>query len=174
MLNVTMPASPRWVQVILAAISGEQTVKVACADPDETAASFRHSRMCALPVPDAVVRLRDAIAAADFRVLHEIDPQPLLRRGSYAIGAARQILFFHPRVTARLLAAGPAILIEAPLKCAVLEMPGSAVMARWTDPAAAFARYGNTVLADLGREPAAARREIAAAARLGSHVAGAT
>jgi hypothetical protein len=38
-------------------------------------------------------------------VLHEINPQMLLARGGVEIGAARQILFFHPAIMARLLAA---------------------------------------------------------------------
>ncbi len=141
----------------------KQATTVTYADPGEAAASFQRCRVSALPVADVVARLRKAIEAADFWVLHEIDPQMLLRRGGYAIGAARQILFFHPRLMARLLAADPAALLEAPLKFAILELPGGTVMVRWSDPAAAFARYGSRALADLGRELAAACKEIATA-----------
>lgn len=82
--------------------------KVSYGDPGEAAASFRRARTRALPVPDVAARLRQAIEAADLWVLHEIDAQMLLRRSGYAIGAARQILFFHSRLMARLLAADPA------------------------------------------------------------------
>ena len=142
--------------------------RVSSADPGEAAASFQRARTCTLPVPDVVARLRQAIEAAGLWVLHEIDAQMLLRRGGYAIEAARQILFFHPRLMARLLAADPAALLEAPLKFAVLELPGGAAMVRWTDPARTFARYGSTELAEIGRALAAACEKIAAAS-LGPH-----
>lgn len=120
------------------------------------AAAFQRSRTCGLAVAVAVARLRAAIEAADFWMLHEIDPQALLRRGGYAIGDARQILFFHPRFMARPLAADPAALLEAPLKLVVLGLPGDTAMVRRADPAAAFGRYGNPALAALGQELAAA------------------
>lgn len=144
-------------------MSAEKATKVAYAVLGEAAASFQRSRTCALPVADVVARLRKAIEAANLWVLHEIDPQVLLSRGGYAIGAARQILFFHPDLMARVLAADPAALFEAPLKFAALELPGGAVTLRWTDPAAAFARYECPALADLGRELAATCEEIVTA-----------
>jgi|GraSoi_2013_60cm_1033757.scaffolds.fasta_scaffold375414_1 hypothetical protein len=42
-------------------MSGGQATSVTYADSGEAAASFQHSRLCALPVPDVVARLRDAI-----------------------------------------------------------------------------------------------------------------
>jgi hypothetical protein len=49
--------------------SAEQATTVTYANPGEAASSFQHSRMCALPVPDVVARLRAAIEAADLWVL---------------------------------------------------------------------------------------------------------
>ncbi len=132
--------------------------------------TFQRSIICAHPLPDVVARLREAIEAADLWVLHEIDPQALLERGGYAIRPARQILFFHPPLMARLLAADPAALIEAPLKFAVLDLPDGAVSVRWNDPAAAFARYGNAALTTLGQEFASVCEQIAAVS-LGSRAA---
>lgn len=126
-----------------------------------TAEGFQRSRVCALQVADVVARLKASIEAADLWVLHEIDPQVLLRRDGYAIAPARQILFFHPRLVVRLLAADPSALLEAPLKFAVLERAGGEALVRWLDPAAAFERYGHPALADLGRELAATCEAIA-------------
>ncbi len=140
------------------------SVSVTYGDCGEAAGSFQRSVTCACPLPDVVARLGEAIEAADLWVLHEIDPQALLHKGGYAIGPARQILFFHPRLMARLLAADPAALIEAPMKFAVLELPDGPVTLRWNDPAAAFARYGNAALAELGQELASLSERIAAAA----------
>jgi len=147
-----------------AVMSAEQATKVSYADPGEAAAAFQRSRTCTLSVADLVSQLRKAIEASGLWVLQEIDPQSLLHRGGYAIGAARQILFFHPRLMARVLAADPAALLEAPLKFAILELPGGAVTVRWIDPAAAFARYDRQALADLGQELAETCTEIVMAA----------
>jgi hypothetical protein len=66
-----------------------------------------------------------AFAAADLWVPHETDPQMLPARGGFEIGAARQILFSHPALMARLLATDPLARIG------------------WSDPSATFVRYGN-------------------------------
>jgi hypothetical protein len=73
-----------------------------------------------------------AFAAADLWVFHEVDPQILLVREGFEIGAARQILFFPPALMARLLATDPPPRIE------------------WSDPSATFVRYGNEGSAQLG------------------------
>jgi uncharacterized protein (DUF302 family) len=129
----------------------------------EAADAFQHALTCRCTVSDTAEQLHGAIEGAGLWVLHEIDPQSLLKRGGFAIGAARQILFFHPRFLARILAADPAALLEAPLKFALLETAGGRAVLRWTDPALAFARYGNTALADLGLELSAVCEEIASA-----------
>ncbi|MGO9400738.1 MAG: DUF302 domain-containing protein [Xanthobacteraceae bacterium] len=147
-------------------VSSGQAATVTYADIGKAAGSFQRSLTCSLSVADAVARLHRAIEAADFWVLHEIDPRALLLRGGYAIGPARQILFFHPRFMVRLLAADPAALLEAPLKFGVIELSAGNVMLRWADPAAAFARYGNRALTELGQELAAACDTIAAGAGL--------
>jgi len=130
--------------------------------PGTAAAEFQHSLVCGLPFEDVVQRLREAIEASDLWVLHEINPQQLLHRGGYTIGATRQILFFHPRYLARVLQADPTALLEAPLKLAVMQRPDGATTIRWFDPAAAFARYGHPALSELGRELASICEKIAA------------
>jgi uncharacterized protein (DUF302 family) len=132
-------------------MSAQQDTKVNFADPGAAAAAFQRSRISQRPLPEVVQRLKNAIEAADLWVLHEIDPQTLLQRGGYTIAAARQVLFFHPRLMARVLAADSAALLEAPLKFAAFEQTGG-VMVRWIEPATAFARYGNPALAELGQE----------------------
>ena len=91
--------------------------------------------------------------------LDEVSTRPRM-----AIGPTRQILFFHPRLMARLLEADVRALLEAPLKFVLLELPGGGVMASWQDMAAAFRRYGNPALAVLGRELADACAQVVAAA----------
>lgn len=126
------------------------------------AASFQRSVTTSLTVEDVVVRLKQGIVAADLWVLHEINPQMLLNRGGYAIGPARQVLFFHPQLMSRLLAADTAALLEAPLKFAVIGFPDGKTELRWIDPRQAFARYGSPDLTGLGNELAGICKDIAA------------
>jgi uncharacterized protein (DUF302 family) len=98
-----------------------------------------------------VTALKAAIESADLWLLHEIDPQALLRRGGIAIGPARQLLFFHPRYMKRLLDAEPAAILEAPLKFALLT-DAAGVVVRWYDPVRTFRRYGNVALDALAAE----------------------
>jgi uncharacterized protein (DUF302 family) len=114
---------------------------------------FQKGATSALSFADTIERLKQALAAEDLWLIHEIDPQMLLQRGGHAIASTRQLLFFHPRYMVRLLQADPAALIEAPLKLAVMESPVDATVAiRWHDPVTAFDRYGNDALSVLARE----------------------
>ncbi|TYL86763.1 DUF302 domain-containing protein [Bradyrhizobium cytisi] len=125
---------------------------VAFSEPGSPASSFQHMRVSTQPVEEVVTRLKEKIVAADLWVLHEINPQMLLHRDGYDIGPARQILFFHPRLMWRLLAADSAALLEAPLKFAAIGLPEERTELRWLDPRQAFARYGSPALATLGEE----------------------
>lgn len=133
----------------MTAIEALASVKIAGAGSSAT--SFQHERLITSPLIDVVARLKSAIEAAGLWVLHEIDPQALLRKGGYAIPGARQILFFHPRLMVRLLESNSAAILEVPLKFALLEEAG-AVRLRWLDPKSAFAKYRNDGLAELGNE----------------------
>ena len=133
----------------------------------EAVAAFQHARTTVLPFEEVLTQLRQAIEAAGLWVLHEIDPQKVLQRGGYDIGPARQILFFHPDLMVRLLRANPAALLEAPLKLAVMQQPNGTVSIRWHDPAAAFGRYGNPALADLGQDLASRCEQIVTAIQAG-------
>lgn len=127
-----------------------KTVPFAAAD--RASQPFQRSLLVRGTVDDVVAQLRHAIEAQGIWVLHEINPQMLLARGGYAIDAARQILFFHPDLMARLLAADSAALIEAPLKFALTRAGEDQVMIRWSDIATVLARYGHEELVQLGRD----------------------
>ena len=130
----------------------DKQAAIVYAAPGATAGLFQKTVHCAQGVARVVPSLKASIEQAGLWVLHEIDPQMLSRRGGYSIGPARQILFFHPRFVVRMLQADPASLLEAPLKLAVIEQPDGSSDLRWQDPAVAFERYGNPILATIGRE----------------------
>jgi uncharacterized protein (DUF302 family) len=125
--------------------------------------SFQHLRIVDLSFDDVLARLRKAIQNEDIMVLHEVDAQAILGKSNYKIGPARQILFFHPRIMARLLHGDTSALLEAPLKFSVIGS-GDKVFVRWQDPAPNFARYGSETLTELGNELSAVCKRIADAA----------
>ncbi|WP_293370163.1 DUF302 domain-containing protein [Phenylobacterium sp.] len=112
---------------------------------------FQQVRGTSASLETVVDALKAAIVAADVWVLHEINPQTLLRQANIEIGPARQLLFFHPRYMKRLLDADPAAVLEVPLKFAVLT-EDTGIALRWFDPVRAFERYRNRELKALGAE----------------------
>lgn len=106
--------------------------------------------IAAFPFEETLSRLKAALEAEELWLIHEIDPQQLLRRGGYAILPTRQLLFFHPRYLARLLEGDPTGLIEAPLRIVVWESPDGQVRLRHPDVTQAFSRY--PALQALGKE----------------------
>jgi uncharacterized protein (DUF302 family) len=142
-------------------MSDDRMISIVCSEPGKAAAGFQGFRVSNAPFEEVIWRLREAIEGAGFWVLQEINSKMLLKRGGYGAAPVRQILFFHPSFMARILEADSAAVLEAPLKIAILELPSGIVQVRWTDPVALFARYGSTLLAELGRELATACEEIA-------------
>lgn len=128
----------------------DQIMRVSVAPAGSAVANWQRERLIALSFNDVLTRLRSAILETDLWLLNEIDPQALLHRGGYEIPAARQLLFFHPRLMVRLLAGDSAAILEAPLKFAVLEEEGGTRL-RWLDPVMTFAKYDNDALTDLGK-----------------------
>ena len=120
------------------------------ADPQTPNSEASHGEMSRLSFEDTLATLKVAIETEGLWLLHEIDPQMLLKRGGFQIHPARQLLFFHPRYVVRIMEINPSALIEAPLKIAVLELPDGSVLLRHQDVAAGFERYPG--LAALGTE----------------------
>jgi len=105
-------------------------------------------------------RLKQGIAAHDLWLIHEIDPQMLLKRGGLEIHKTRQLLFFHPRYMQRLLEANPNALIEAPLKIVVMQSSGGDISVRTTDIEKQLGRYAG--LETLAKELSEIARSIVA------------
>ncbi|MBZ9974102.1 MULTISPECIES: DUF302 domain-containing protein [unclassified Mesorhizobium] len=125
-------------------------VKVVYGQPREGYA-FHYAVAANSPFETVLETIRMVLREADVWIIHEIDPQMLLKNGGYIIARTRQILFFHPRYMVRLLGADPTALLEAPLKIVVME-DANAVTVRWPDPGLLFDRYGHDELVALGRE----------------------
>ena len=85
--------------------------------------------------------LRQAIEAENLMVVHEINPQQMMRMVGVRTRGMRQILFFHPRYMKRVLETNRNGGIEPPLKILVMERPAGRVMVRFHDPVHQFAPY---------------------------------
>jgi uncharacterized protein (DUF302 family) len=129
-----------------------QAMSVTYAPAGSRALDFQRVATTTMTFEEVLPRLRAGIEEAGLWLLHEVNPQELLMRGGFNIRPARQLLFFHPRFMARILHHDPSALLEAPLKVAVIEGPTGRTMIRWFDPAAAFGRYANNDLTELGEE----------------------
>lgn len=137
--------------------------------PAPAADAFHLARTSRRPFADVLAAVRAGIEAEGMKVLHEIDPQAALHGFGHAIGGARLVFFFHPLLLLRLLEADWTAIVDAPLKLALIELPGGAVHLRMARPDEALARYGNPALARFGQELAAACvRVLDAAAPAGS------
>ena len=125
---------------------------LAFGQPSAAATAFQLDVTSRRPFPAVLDALRQAVDQAGMKVLQEIDPQAALRSVDQAIGGARLLFFFHPRLLARLLEMDCSALVEVPLKLAALEMPDGSVSIRATDPAIVLDRYGDPALAGFGQE----------------------
>lgn len=107
---------------------------------------------------DTVKRLKAGLDAENLWLLHEIDPQAVLRRDNMVIPPARQLLFFHPRLMYRILTTCPDAIVEAPLKLVALQLSGGSVSVRHLDVADQFNRYAG--LEELAIELADVYRRV--------------
>ncbi len=90
---------------------------------------------------ETVDMLTSAIEEQNLMVIHEINPQQMLRMVGVRTGGMKQILFFHPRYMRQILETDRNAGIEPPLKVLAMEGPDGSVMVRYVDPEYQFGRY---------------------------------
>lgn len=90
---------------------------------------------------ETVSRLKQAIEGENLMVVHEINPQQMLRMVGVRSGGMRQILFFHPRYMKQIIETNRNAGIEPPLKILVMETPDGRAMVRYETPVRQFADY---------------------------------
>jgi uncharacterized protein (DUF302 family) len=105
--------------------------------------SFQHISVSSYSFEDTIKVLKAAIESESMWLIHEIDPQMLLKREGLEILCTRQLLFFHPRYMKKLLGINPNALIEAPLKFVVMQMPNNTVSVHYLNIEMQFNRYNN-------------------------------
>ena len=90
---------------------------------------------------DTLDRLKQAIKAVDFLLIHEINTQKILANNGIKIAGLRQLLFFQPAYMQRLLTMNPEAILEVPLKLVVIESIDKPVVAYYRKPTELFAHY---------------------------------
>ena len=124
------------------------------------AARFQYTASSKRPFDDVVSSLATEIDRAGLKLLQQIDVQTALAGAGRTTGGFRLLFFFHPALVARVIAADVSAMVEAPLKLVAAESPDGTVWLRIADPSAAFGRYDNPALAELGAELSASLRRI--------------
>ncbi len=94
--------------------------------------------------------LKQAINAAEFILIHEINTQQILASKGIKIAGLRQLLFFNPAYMKRLLDINPEAILEVPLKFVIVESADKSVVVRYIRPRQLFDRY--TGLTELAKE----------------------
>ncbi|MFQ5703463.1 MAG: DUF302 domain-containing protein [Gemmatimonadales bacterium] len=102
---------------------------------------FLVTRPSAYGFEETLTRVKQAIEAENLMVIHEINPQQMLRMVGMRTKGMRQILFFHPRFMRQIIEANRNGGIEPPLKILVMEAPNGKVMVRYENPVHQFAPY---------------------------------
>lgn len=87
---------------------------------------------------ETVANLKQAIEAENLMVVHEVNPQQMLRMVGFRVGGMRQILYFHPRFMKRIVETDQNGGIVPPLKILVMETPDGRTMVRYHDPLKLF------------------------------------
>lgn len=90
---------------------------------------------------ETLAALKQAIAAEELLLIHEIPVQSILATHGISIPATRQLLFFHPRYMQRILTDNASAIVEAPLKFAVMEISAETTIVRFIRPGYLFERY---------------------------------
>lgn len=101
---------------------------------------FLMTTRSSLGFDETVATLKGAIEEQNLMVLHEINPQQMLRMVGMRVPGMRQIVFFHPRYMRRIFETNRIGGIEPPLKLLVMDTPNG-VMVRFHDPVHQFAPY---------------------------------
>lgn len=94
--------------------------------------------------------LKQAINAAGFLLIHEINTQQILASKGIKIAGLRQLLFFHPAYMKRLLDINSEAILEVPLKFVIVESVDKSVVVRYIRPRDIFDRYDG--LDELAKE----------------------
>jgi uncharacterized protein (DUF302 family) len=97
-----------------------------------------------LPLPFGQVygTLKQRITEHGFLLLHEIDTQAIVAKHGVRIAPLRQLLFFHPKYIAEIMANDPLAINDIPLKLVLQEIDAHTTQLSFKNPVASLQGYG--------------------------------
>ena len=97
-----------------------------------------------LPVPFGQLygALKKRIADHGFLLLHEIDTQAIVAKHGVCIAPLRQLLFFHPKYIAEIMANDPLAINDIPLKLVLQELDAHTTQLSFKNPVHSLQDYG--------------------------------
>jgi len=97
-----------------------------------------------LPLPFGQVykTLKQRITEQGFLLLHEIDTQAIVAKHGVSIAPLRQLLFFHPKYIAEIMANDPLAINDIPLKLVLQEIDAHTTQLSFKNPVGSLQDYG--------------------------------
>ncbi|SDQ74646.1 DUF302 domain-containing protein [Flagellimonas zhangzhouensis] len=97
-----------------------------------------------LPVPFGQLygALKKRIVDHDFLLLHEIDTQAIVAKHGVRIAPLRQLLFFHPKYIAEIMANDPLAINDIPLKLVLHQLDDTTTQLSFKNPVQSLQDYG--------------------------------
>nr|WP_297788767.1 DUF302 domain-containing protein [uncultured Allomuricauda sp.] len=96
-----------------------------------------------LPVPFGQLygALKKRIVDHDFLLLHEIDTQAIVAKQGITIPPLRQLLFFHPKYIAEIMANDPLAINDIPLKLVLHQLDKTTTQLSYKNPVDSLQDY---------------------------------
>ena len=97
-----------------------------------------------LPVPFGQLygALKKRIVEHGFLLLHEIDTQAIVAKHGVCIAPLRQLLFFHPKYIAEIMANDPLAINDIPLKLVLHQLDETTTQLSFKNPVDSLQDYG--------------------------------
>ncbi|USD25101.1 DUF302 domain-containing protein [Flagellimonas marinaquae] len=97
-----------------------------------------------VPVPFGQVykTLKQRITEQGFLLLHEIDTQAIVAKHGVSIAPLRQLLFFHPKYIAEIMANDPLAINDIPLKLVLHQLDETTTQLSFKNPVHSLQDYG--------------------------------
>ena len=96
----------------------------------------------ALPFGQLYGALKKRIVDHGFLLLHEIDTQAIVAKHGVRIPPLRQLLFFHPKYIAEIMANDPLTINDIPLKLVLQEIDAHTTQLSFKNPVDSLRDYG--------------------------------
>ncbi|MDF0705742.1 DUF302 domain-containing protein [Flagellimonas okinawensis] len=100
------------------------------------------SQTVSVPFEQLYGALKKRIVEHGFLLLHEIDTQAIVAKHGVRIAPLRQLLFFHPKYIAEIMANDPLAINDIPLKMVLHQLDDTTTQLSFKNPVGSLQDYG--------------------------------